>query len=386
MAAVITEAGFSRLLMLGLISKEECEAALAHPYAGTLASDTDLAEQLIWMGRQKLLTYAELEARANDTGPGLAEPAWQQRAGIVEKALHILSLPGESDDKNACDALLVKAQGTESGRVSGRSLPSGRILALAASCVLLVGGCLLYYFPITVPKCTDSGTVDQVKNILQPAMPAVGNGQLADFALTQVKEVGYASAHRQRACAATVMVEKEAIPYAFVIGPTADNYGRLGITAADRSIIEARFSQVDDAGEFGSQAEPIGREKLAAAIRQKLAGQRLVQSALPSNISSPFAALNKVLGDTFQEVADVEPLGACRELQAGKEYACTLLIEHNELPFAAFGMRAQILHGEFTFVRDSASKEWRVADDFGSAFELARRNARPATFTGDRRI
>ena len=461
MSAVIENAALSKLQILGMISDEQYEAALSHPFPATSDSSDNPVAHLVWMIQHDIITCAEVEARAAGVTSMFGDEDAQERGAISRRTIDLLASLNVSSDEQAYDELvsyglitddervasmqsptpggfpdlicalmwmrhngaltderwrclrtqvqqgqlgtgaieracivegayeswdLFMAQRTVPTEVGKRRISSGRIAAVGAVFALSAGAYFLYQLTIGPPACDASGTITLVSDTLQEAMPDAGDGKRAAFTLTQVKEIGYAPALRSRGCTATVVVENKAIRYAFVVGPRADRYGTLGVAAADRSIVEARYGHVAASGDFASQAEPIGRDALVRVLRQEVAARRLFHSAMASDASSPLAVMNKLRARAIPEIADVEPLGACRELMRGTHYACDLLIEHNDLSFAALGVRGQILQGEFTFVREPRTNQWRVSSDFGPEFEQARRDAKPATFSGDRKI
>jgi len=86
-----------------------------------------------------------------------------------------------------------------------------------------------------------------------------------------------------------------------------------------------------------------------------------------------------------REIADIEPLGACRALQGGASYACRVMVERNDPVLSMLGQPSEIVEGEFTFERSRDGKTWQVAADFDNAFAHAVAASRAAAADDDHR-
>jgi hypothetical protein len=248
-----------------------------------------------------------------------------------------------------------------------------------------------------VPACADSDTIVSVEGMISTATIETsskklggGKSESADMPkLSQVKEVGYASAKRQRGCVGTVAVGDAKMPYAYIVGPHPHKPSELAVMGADQAIVEARFSHIGADGNFSNNAEPVGRDNLGKALRAGV--EALHKGSYPSHLRMrepmlPSARMRQVDPDRLREIAEIEPLGACSEMNAGTQYACRVLVERNDPMLAAIGMNSSMtLEGEFTFIRDAGGQQWRMSDDFPAAFMSAVLKARllPANLPPD---
>jgi len=238
----------------------------------------------------------------------------------------------------------------------------------------------LYRWLTAVPGCGDKGTVTSIQSMFSGVPRSVSNGSHPRIELSEIRDIGYASAHRQRGCTATVTMNGGALPFAYVVGPLPGKPDRIAVAGANRAIVEARFGKIADDGSFGNQAEPIGREHLESALR---AG---IEQVSPMRMPVPYNP-RKAVEDMFhhvnpereRETADIEPMGACHPSKTGKGVTCRVLIERNDPLLSAFGMPAHLLEADFTFVRDTDAGPWRVSDDFGVMFASAVADARRAS-------
>jgi hypothetical protein len=250
-----------------------------------------------------------------------------------------------------------------------------------AGLTLALGGPLWYVLaPAAAPACDAGDTVDTVRRMLLQA-PAPAHADIHPGAtplpagaptLSEVKEVGYAAGSRVRGCAARLEVHGVRTPYAYTIAPSADDASRFTAGAAAPALVAARFGRIDADGGFGNKAEPLGRDKLERAFRAGVdtlrhdgAGARQIGMLEQMRRA---AARGRGARERLREIAELEPLGACRPLKGGSHYACRLMIERNDPLLAAIGVGSStILQGDFTFERAGAA--WRVSPAF--ADELA---------------
>lgn len=239
---------------------------------------------------------------------------------------------------------------------------------------------LFYHLVLSVPACDSPVMTKTIQSLLRDAVRAkIPSAHTFRPALTHMREVGHAWARRQRACTANVVIEDAAIPYTYIVGPLPNKGNKVGVTAANREIVEARFSNIGYDGDFGNRAEPIGRENLEAAFRAGMARRSDSRPAfLPkSSIDQVMDLFSDVNQDRMREIADLEPIGNCRVISAETRYACRLLIEHNDPVRAMLGQLSRLLEAEFTFERDAVGKPWRMSEDFASSFDQAVAKGRP---------
>ncbi|MBD8530468.1 MULTISPECIES: hypothetical protein [unclassified Massilia] len=248
------------------------------------------------------------------------------------------------------------------------------VLRLLLIFFVLACSYLLYHVFVSVPAC-DAPIVTKtigasLRRVVRGEIPA---GQVFNPTLTHVRQVGHAWARRQRGCTADVVAGDDSIPYSYIVGPLPSKRNKTGVAGANREIVEARFSNIGIDGDFGNKAEPIGRENLEAAFRAGVAQNREGRAAfLPkSAIDQVMDLFSPVNQDRMREIADIEPIGACRALQAETRYICRVLIEHNDPIRTMMGQLPRIIDAEFTFERNAAGKEWRMSDDFAFSFDRA---------------
>jgi len=297
-------------------------------------------------------------------------------------ALTIRAKTGQGSAKTTQRLQLLASAGIEMERLRGHypAVPPNRGSRLHGGLRLLIGffvfACsyLLYHLVVSVPACDSPIVTKTIQSMLHNAV----RGALpADHAfnptLIQVREVGHAWARRQRGCTANVTAEGMTLPYAYVVERRTDRKNEIGVTGANREIVEARYGNIGYDGDFGNEAEPIGRENLEAAFRAGMAHSRVGRPVFPPKtaVDQVIDLFSDVNQDRMREIADVEPIGACRTLQAETRYACRVMIEHNDPVRAMMGQLPRIIDAEFTFERDAGAKQWRMSDDFAFSFDRA---------------
>ena len=252
---------------------------------------------------------------------------------------------------------------------------------VVAACALLMGAYHLVQWQTGVPGCDSGTTTEAIRSMFSPRIGSPLYGiEGAAIKLGDITEIGYVPARRQRACSATLVLEGESFPYTYIVGPLAGQDGKMGITGAQRGIVEARFGNVGEDGDFANQAAPIGRAQLEAALRAGVnAMPGLHAPASPDPDTAVRNIFNRVSAERTREIADIEPIGTCRAVQAGMRYTCRVMVERNDPLFASVGMGAEILDAEFTFERQGTNAPWRVAGDFSQTFAQALDQARKAT-------
>lgn len=235
------------------------------------------------------------------------------------------------------------------------------------------------------PACDDSEVGHSLQRImLHLDREALTNALLRNSTSSElapkvgdIEQVGYASAFRTRGCRARISHQGKEYPYAYTIAPEHGDKKQFRVTGASNAIVEARFSRIDEGGRYLNNAAPVGRAELERVLRDAV-GQ--LNGAGPADATLLRRAKALRLGtqapDRLREIAEVEPLAPCRELQAGTAYRCRLLIEYNDpLQDAS----TALLDGEFTFQRDGADGRWMAADDFAASFGKALAAARSAS-------
>ena len=338
MAADTPSSPFVRLYELGLISEAQRKAAEAHVGAAGFSGDDELADILAWMVERDFVRPGSLAALA----------AADEARRVRDTALRLLGLRAAVARKHSY----------------WRSLLLGAPRVLLSSFIFLVI-CYVGYLRSkanaspdvdagvhAIPACDASETLHMVQSSVFTALIGFDGGHPGTPAVRQIREAGYAPGHRQRGCTATLQFGYETIPYAYVVGALASDKGRVGVMGAHPAIVEARFQLRGD-GRNLQNADPVGRSNLGAALRRGVDA----------------IVTGRRMHAHLHEIADIEPLASCREIEPGMRYGCPVLIVRNDPLHAAAGvMRSHTLRAEFNFERDAASGRWRVSDDFPNAY------------------
>jgi hypothetical protein len=352
------------------------------------------AAALAWMRIAGMLGAEEMQALRDRVGT-----QGHAAALILTEADHIL---GEAD----------KAIHQAAVRTFWRGVFPGPPLLWVAGFIAFIASMVWWVVvPASAPSCTSSDIRKQVGSMLFMAQmrsrsgdPLNLNRPPAEFPrVSDLKEIGHADAERSRACSATLTLGETQMPYVFTITPaTAGELKRDGdstssgsgfmIAGADERIIRARYAHVDADGHFAQQAAPLGRAMLEKALRE---GVEAYNRNAP--LDGGMAALQRMRSrhpwmDRRQEpetrrtreIAEVEPLGSCRELSA-KHVACRVLIERNDPMLAALGRSgSSVVEGEFSFERDAAGEGWHVDDEkFAGEYRQAIQQGRVSRLVGD---
>ncbi|MDC8759530.1 hypothetical protein [Janthinobacterium fluminis] len=350
----------------GLLDEADRDKAL--PEVPTGEAFTSPAAALAWMVMTELLEREQFDAlQVRVRAERLVDSA-RERVQIVEDAAEIL-------------AKLRKAYYAAFWR---QLLPGSPWLWLAGLAVVVGATSWNMLTPDAAPACDAEATTRSVKGMLFRAQVAARSDILHGGldvpvdrpTLGDIQEIGYAAAKRVRGCAGTLDVHGEKMPYAYTIAPSAVGKDAFTITGADRAMVEARFSHIDADGHFGNKAEPVGRDNVERAFR---AGVEALPGAaahgrrerMLADMRRP-GALSPNAPERAREIAELEPLGACRAVKAGTQYACRLLVERNDPLLAAIGVGSTtILRGEFSFERDAGGQGWRMAPGFAEEFAQA---------------
>ncbi len=360
---------FDALLADGLITQKQCEAMKAAP--STLALDSE-AHALAYMVDCGRLTQSDVDAMVARAESEQACKDGARRLRIVEDAY--VRLMAIRAVRQALD--------DASQSANKRRLPVSILAAIA----MLFVGYHIYAWMDADPACDDSSVRKSVHGMVSSVVRKADPGGLAGApGLSEIREVGYASARHQRGCSANLEVMGESIPFSYVIAPVPGEDGSFSIGGAQPALVKARFGSIGEDGDFGNKAEPIGRANLEAAMRAAFeSGRARVAPAF-----APDAAMAAALEGTdlqrTREIADIEPLGACRALQGGASYACRVMVERNDPVLSMLGQPSEIVEGEFTFERSRDGKTWQVAADFDNAFAHAVAASRAAAADDDHR-
>ena len=449
---VETVSCFPRLVTLGLISEAQCEAGERHPRCGDAEAYEGLAQQLIWLVRERIVSHAKLLAirersiselgdqnqRERDTvlsqvlpqldalSPSLNETLLDSllRDGLITKHEHDSTMAQPfpivfTSEAQALahvvdcgvmplarfDALAKQLQSEEASEAGARRLSiveeaCSTLLALRMAQVapesaseksgargwlvlFLVIGIMLFAgykgfrWLDAAPACDSSAVTKPI--LSKMASMAVTLDPAHVFGsprLTDIREVGHASARHQRGCSAKLELGGESKPFSYVIAPVSDTNETMTVTGTHPAIVEARFARIGSDGSFANMAEPIGRDALEAAMRAVMGDDRPSLSGLLNPMDPTKALLSHIIPERIREIAEIEPIGACRELQRGTRYACKVMVERNDPILQMVGQRSEIVEGEFTFERTGEPGHWRVSDDFQSEFASALHAAR----------
>jgi hypothetical protein len=417
----------------GIITAEHCAQALAHPYSYALPEKRGLVDHLVWMiehniidekvldeaivhvlgtceGDEQMRHMATIE-EAYSLGLDalhkthfrrLVHAGWITQAeydralaaivpkdflligagrlllwlighGIIDKSrVTRIRAMGNPDGDNRTAEMLVDVAQIFDRRFmwSGR----GRIFLLITLLLAIVVAWEIFQ-PAPAPHCSDIDTKGAIEQLFSDSP-----GSRMDFRkpgapistpiVESTSEVGYASAPRVRACKAVVQVGGRQVPFAFTIAPAKDE-GGFAILGAQPAIIEARFGNIDADGNYGNDADPLGRAEVERALRSGVDNIYRELGFTPNGASKRdqdmLNDIRRKLGqphddpDRAREIAEVEPLGPCRPVQADKVYSCRLLVERNDRLFAVLNHGASlVLDGEFTFERAGLLGQWRT--------------------------
>ncbi|NHZ42064.1 hypothetical protein [Massilia aquatica] len=402
-------APLAHLERIGVIDAAGHARALAHPLATELAGEFSVADQMVWLACRDILTVKDLrQTRAGLTAPddlaalddalhklALLGASFNrqhldtlfvegvisadERAAAIDAAAldaaagddDILASPGaalawvvfkdiiprrrvwdlrarrdNSLERGAildqAETMLMRFDRDVAGLLVER-IPGSRRLWIGAG--LAVAGLLLWLAirpgpVLPVPACTDPDVLLAANN----RVPRASLAQLAG-----VREVGFASQTRVRACAATLAVDGKAEPFAFTV--TIDSKHKVTeVLPAQAALVQARYGHLDSGGKFPDTGAPIGRARLDEAFRAGV-----------FKILARHRRSYPVLEAAPHRVAEVEPVGPCRVLIEKRRYSCRLVIERREWEMDGTGI-SDAHEGEFIFERSGGP--WRVSDDF----------------------
>ena len=119
----------------------------------------------------------------------------------------------------------------------GEPRPAGRpLLRLGAgagflACALF-GGYHAYQWAIEMPGCAAARTTSTLHTMFYSVARRIDGASVSFPRVRDIKEVGYVETARQRGCSATLVVDDERIPYAYVIGPAGGQGDRIEVSSA----------------------------------------------------------------------------------------------------------------------------------------------------------
>lgn len=347
---------FDELVAENLITPAERDLGLEHLSAENVLASP--AAALAWMALSEVISGSRLSDAAIR-----AAPAGTRQADILAEASDIHT----------------KTRAGVRNAIIGAIFPGPRWLWIGTPVLVVAFMIWLAVKPATVPKCTDSDIARSVNNmVLRASIDARVANPLA--ALNQspptprvhdIKEVGFAAETGIRGCIATLKADEEQIPYAFTIAPSQREKDEYTVTGAEPAIVRARFGRLDADGAFLNKAEPIGRAEVERAFRS--GADSVSMGRTPGRQQrDPGNALSTIAPERNREIAEVEPMGPCREIKKGTVYSCPLLIERNDALLAVIGGGSSMLiDSSFTFERDSATAPWRVSAAFSEEYMRA---------------
>ena len=321
------------------------------------------AAALAWMALSGVISAERLSASAVRAATGGAK-----QAEILAEASDIQS----------------KASAIRKSAVIDSIFPGPRWLWIGAP--VLVVGYLIWTVVkhASVPSCTDSDVARTINTMMfmahidaRVANPLQARDQSPSAPRVHgIEEVGLATETGIRGCVAKLKIDTDEVPYAFTIAPSKDKKDAYTVTGAEPAIVRARFGHLDAKGAFLNKAEPIGRAEVERAFRSGADSVRLGRTSYGRERDSG-SRLSTVAPERTREIAEIEPMGPCREVKAGMVYSCRLLVERNDALLSAFGRDSgTLIDSAFTFERDGPTGPWHVSPAFTKEYVRALTAAR----------
>lgn len=184
------------------------------------------------------------------------------------------------------------------------------------------------------------------------------------FHLQNIREIGYASARRQRGCVGTLHATDGDTEMAYIVSQVM--HQRFpDYFDADLEILTARFGNIDASGDFGNSAAPLGRDVLERAVRTAVSGVNTGQREFSG--SQQYRTIRDIGPE--HDVVDIEPVGSCRAAEVAGQFACEVVIVNNDRARAAVGMPSLTsAHTVLTFERVTGSAGWRTTPEFANVY------------------
>jgi len=360
MSPSLNETLLDSLLKDGLITKDEHVSTMAQAFPIVFASEAQALAHVVDCG---VMPLARFDALAEQIQREEASETRARRLFIVEEA------------SNTVLALRMAQVALDSA--SEKSGTRGWFVLFLVTGIMLFAGYKGFQWLDAAPACGSSAVT---KPILSKMTSMAGTLDPAHVfgspKLTDIREVGHVSARHQRGCTARLELDGESQSFSYVIAPVSDTNETMTVTGTHPAIVEARFARIGSDGDFANKAEPIGRDALEAAMRAVMGDDRPTLSGLLNPMDPTKALLSHIIPERTREIAEIEPIGACRELQRGARYACKVMVERNDPILQMVGRPSEIVEGEFTFEPTGEPGHWRVSDDFQSEFASALHAAR----------
>ena len=220
-----------------------------------------------------------------------------------------------------------------------------------------------------VPACDAPTTIAAMDKKVSATLDPGVDKDPATAAATQshlknIREIGYASALRQRGCVGTLHAADGDTEIAYIVSQVL--HQRFpDYLDANLEILTARFGNIDATGNFGNSAAPLGRDALERAVRTAVSSLHTGIHELPGR-----EQYRSILDTEPQhEVVDIEPVGDCHATKVEGQFACEVVIVNNFLARAAVGMPSSTsVHTVLTFERVTGNAGWRTTPEFPDVY------------------
>lgn len=364
---------FDALLKLDLISAEQ------YTKATEAFSDEHLqtpAAALAWMKANDLISNDDFKQMVQRVTEQAQFASGKEAAEVLAQA----------------EALLEKIDHAYNDAVSQALMPL-KLAGLIIVAVIIYAVWAVFFRVPSPPTCNSKDTRSAIESMffrMNIAKKSSVYGMLhhdeqdstGHLRVKSIQEIGYAKTDGIRACMAEVGDQKEVSSYGFTVKLSQDKDSDFIVTGANPQLIKARFSHIDAEGNYANQAQPIGRANLENAFREgftKIVGNRsaTLEALARRNqeLQGSRSSSLKTDPDRDRQIAEVEPLGPCRETTDSRRYTCPVMFERNNRLMEALGLNANgVFEGEFTFERDTSGKSWQVTDAFSEEYS----NAKPS--------
>lgn len=352
------------LLADGVITARHHDAARARLAHATSEPFDSLGSALFWLAGENIVTDEEMEKM---------EEVSLRDAAFASNATRLQAL----DEYDDC--LFEQFDREEAERI--RATPwhqRHRPWLIASGVAVLAAGLVWFLQPSRVPPaCDDPAVVKTLRSALHNAesrtlqanpmlrMDSRPNYLLTEFA--SIQELGHLKQERVRGCLATASIDGHEQPFAFEILQGKSGNG-FRIEGGNARLLQARYRQVDAAGQRQTLGLPVGEAALAQALRQAVKDRQQRQA------SGGVRARDVPAGQ--DRIRDVVALDDCKE-SAHEELTCTLMAQYQDPMLARGGNGGWVLlESEFTFERNEG--DLRAARAFDHQFLNAVLRARLA--------